>query len=132
MGEGGGEPSVLGGLADTASTMFTGTPTADTQKKIKSTLMAIRKVAREKGANELAIQRQIAQQSGYDENQMKTIFNFPEFETKGQATPSANRTNETIPANVASRISPAPAAPVKGQPQTRTLKSGKKVTVEME
>lgn len=128
----GGDPSILGGLADTASTMFTGTPTADTQKKIKSTLMAIRKVAREKGANELAIQRQIAQQSGYDENQMKTIFNFPEFETKGQATPSANRTNETIPANVASRISPAPAAPVKGQPQIRTLKSGKKVTVEME
>lgn len=128
----GGDPSILGGLADTASTMFTGTPTADTQKKIKSTLMAIRKVAREKGANELAIQRQIAQQSGYDENQMKTIFNFPEFETKGQATPSANRTNETIPANVASRISTAPAAPVKGQPQIRTLKSGKKVTVEME
>jgi hypothetical protein len=128
----GGDPSILGGLADTASTMFTGTPTADTQRKIKSTLTAIRKVAIEKGQGELAIQKQIAQQSGYDENQMKVIFTFPEFEGKGKTAPSPNRTNETIPANVASRISPAPAAPVKGQPQTRTLKSGKKVTVEME
>ena len=122
----GGDPSILGGLADTASTMFTGTPTADTQRKIKSTLMAIRKVAREKGASELDIQRQIAQQSGYDENQMKTIFNFPEFEKKAGGTQPI--TNETIPENLA----PKTTAPVKGQPQTRTLKSGKKVTVEME
>lgn len=129
----GGDPSILGGLADTASTMFTGTPTADTQRKIKSTLLAIRKVAREKGASEIDIQKQIAQQSGYDDKQMKVIFNFPEFETKGKSPVSeAGRTNETIPANVASRISQTPAAPVKGQPQTRTLKSGKKVTVEME
>lgn len=129
----GGDPSILGGLADTASTMFTGTPTADTQRKIKSTLLAIRKVAREKGASEIDIQKQIAQQSGYDDKQMKIIFNFPEFETKGKSPVSeAGRTNETIPANVASRISQTPAAPVKGQPQTRTLKSGKKVTVEME
>jgi hypothetical protein len=146
----GGDPSILGGLADTASTMFTGTPTADTQKKIKATLMAIRKVAREKGLSELSIQRQIAQQSGYDENQMKTIFNFPEFEVKGKApAPEAMRTNETISPEVASRITqvpaPAPAAaapkaaapkapapPKKGQKQTRTLKSGKTVTVETE
>ena len=145
----GGDPSILGGLADTASTMFTGTPTADTQKKIKATLMAIRKVAREKGLSELSIQRQIAQQSGYDENQMKTIFNFPEFEVKGKApAPEAARTNETISPEVASRITqiptPAPAAapkaaapkaaapPKKGQKQTRTLKSGKTVTVETE
>lgn len=122
----GGDPSILGGLADTASTMFTGTPTADTQRKIKSTLMAIRKVAKEKGASELAIQRQIAQQSGYGEDQMKVIFNFPEFEKKAGGTQPI--TNETIPENLA----PKTTAPVKGQPQTRTLKSGKKVTVEME
>ena len=155
----GGDPSILGGLADTASTMFTGTPTADTQKKIKATLMAIRKVAREKGLSELSIQRQIAQQSGYDENQMKTIFNFPEFEVKGKApAPEAARTNETISPEVASRITQvpiptpaatpkaaapaaapkaaapakAPAPPKKGQKQTRTLKSGKTVTVEVD
>jgi hypothetical protein len=135
----GGDPSILGGLADTASTMFTGTPTADTQRKIKSTLMAIRKVAREKGASELDIQRQIAQQSGYDENQMKTIFNFPEFETKGKTAPEVARTNETIPSAVEARITQVPtpstkpqAAPKKGQKQTRTLKSGKTVTVETE
>jgi hypothetical protein len=126
----GGDPSILGGLADTASTMFTGTPTADTQRKIKSTLMAIRKVAREKGSSELAIQRQIAEQSGYDEKQMKTIFNFPEFEIKGKsAAPETSRTNETIPSAVADRITQPPA---KGKTQTRTLKSGKTVTVETE
>lgn len=126
----GGDPSILGGLADTASTMFTGTPTADTQRKIKSTLMAIRKVAREKGSSELAIQRQIAEQSGYDEKQMKTIFNFPEFEIKGKAaSPEASRTNETIPSAVADRITQPPA---KGKTQTRTLKSGKTVIVETE
>lgn len=122
----GGDPSILGGLADTASTMFTGTPTADTQRKIKSTLLAIRKVAREKGASEIDIQKQIAQQSGYDDKQMKVIFNFPEFEKKAGGTQPI--TNETIPENLA----PKTTAPVKGQPQTRTLKSGKKVTVEME
>jgi hypothetical protein len=122
----GGDPSILGGLADTASTMFTGTPTADTQRKIKSTLMAIRKVAKEKGASELAIQRQIAQQSGYDENQMKVIFTFPEFEKKAGGTQPI--TNETIPENLA----PKTTAPVKGQKQTRKLKSGKTVTVETE
>jgi hypothetical protein len=123
----GGDPSILGGLADTASTMFTGTPTADTQKKIKSTLTAIRKVAREKGQSELAIQRQIAEQSGYDEGQMKVIFNFPEFEKKAGGTQPV--TNETIPSAVANRITQPPA---KGQKQTRTLKSGKTVTVETE
>jgi len=144
----GGDPSILGGLADTASTMFTGTPTEDTQKKIKSTLMAIRKVAKEKGAAELSIQRQIAEQSGYDEKQMRTIFNFPEFEVKGKTpAPEAMRTNETIPSSVATTITQvpapkttapkapaakAPAAPKKGQKQTRTLKSGKTVIVETE
>jgi hypothetical protein len=109
----GGDPSIIGGLMDTASTMFTGTPTTDTQKKIKSTLTAIRKVAREKGQSELGIQRQIAEQSGYDEGQMKVIFNFPEFEKKSGG---ATQTQE----------------PAKGQMQTRTLKSGKTVTVETE
>jgi hypothetical protein len=123
----GGDPSILGGLADTASTMFTGTPTADTQKKIKSTLTAIRKVAREKGQSELAIQRQIAEQSGYDEGQMKVIFNFPEFEKKAGGTQPV--TNETIPSAVANRITQPPA---KGQKQTRTLKSGKTVIEETE
>jgi hypothetical protein len=101
--------------------------------------MAIRKVAREKGASELDIQKQIAQQSGYDEGQMKVIFNFPEFETKGKTAPEAGRTNETISPAVEARITQVPtpstkpqAAPKKGQKQTRTLKSGKTVTVETE
>lgn len=106
----GGDPSIIGGLLDTASTMFTGTPTVDTQNKIKSTLIAIRKVAKDKAQSELSVQRQIAEQSGYDENQMKVIFNFPEFDKKSSKS----------------------APTTKGSAQTRTLKSGKVVTVEVE
>jgi hypothetical protein len=45
----GGDPSILGGLLDTTSTMFTGTPSVDTQLKIKKTLQAMRSVALKKG-----------------------------------------------------------------------------------
>ena len=128
----GGDPSILGGAIDWASTKITATPSADTQNRMKATLTAINKLARQKGQAELDVQRKIATRSGFDQQDVDLIFDIPEFRSKGKAASAAPRTNETIPANVASRISPAPAAPVKGQPQTRTLKSGKKVTVEME
>ena len=91
----------------------------------------MRKLAIKKGQDELGVQRRIATRAGFSQEDIADIFDIPAFRAKGTA-PSATRTNETIPANVASRISQTPAAPVKGQPQTRTLKSGKKVTVEME
>ncbi len=49
----GGDPSILGQLADVTSTAFTGTPTVDTQKKIEATVKAIRKVALQKGRAEI-------------------------------------------------------------------------------
>ena len=137
----GGDPSLIGGFFDTTSTLFTGTPTVDTQKKIESTLRAIRKVAKEKANAELTTQRKIAVQSGFNADQMGVIFDFPAL-GKSAAPTEAPRTNETIPSDVGARVGggqpaakapdKAPAAPKKGQKQTRTLKSGKVVTVEQE
>jgi hypothetical protein len=82
----GGDPSILGGLADTASTLFTGTPTLDTQNKIKSTLQAIKKVATNKANAEIDRQRKIALRSpGYDAAAVNAALDFPEF----QAAPAA-------------------------------------------
>lgn len=133
----GGDPSLIGGFFDTTSTLFTGTPTIDTQKKIESTLRAIRKVAKEKANAELTTQRKIAVQSGFNADQMSVIFDFPTL-GKSAAPTEAPRTNETIPSDVGARVggaqppAKAPAAPKKGQKQTITLKSGKVLTVEQE
>lgn len=99
----GADPSLLGGTADYLSTFFTSTPTADTQKKLLSTLKAIRTVAAKKAREEISNQKNIATRSGYNEEDVKLIFNFPEFE---QTKPSGA-----------------------GKSRTVTLKSGKTVTV---
>jgi len=79
----GGDPSILGGLFDAASTMFTGTPSIDTQKKIQSTLKAIRKVAVNKANSELAVQRKLGKRAGYTDEDMADAFDFPEFKGTG-------------------------------------------------
>jgi hypothetical protein len=109
----GGDPSLIGGFFDATSTLFTGTPSVDTQRKIESTLKAIRKVARNKANAELEVQKGIAEESGFNSQQMQKIFNFPTINMGGKA-----------PAT--------PAAPAAGKSQTRTLKSGKTVIVEQE
>lgn len=100
----GADPSLLGGTADYLSTFFTSTPTADTQKKLLSTLKAIRTVAAKKAREEIANQKKIATRAGYTEDDTALIFNFPEFE-QGKAGGGA------------------------GKSRTVTLKSGKTVTV---
>jgi hypothetical protein len=76
----GGDPSLLGGLADTASKLFTGTPTLDTQNKIKKTLQAIKTVATNKANAEIDRQRKIALRSpGYDAAAVNAALDFPEF-----------------------------------------------------
>lgn len=76
----GADPSLLGGTADYLSSLFTSTPTLDTQKKIKSTLEAIRKVAVRKANDEVNTQRAIALGTpGYDEAAVKRALNFPEL-----------------------------------------------------
>lgn len=101
----GADPSILGGTADYISGLFSGTPTADTQKKIRDTLLAIKKVAAKKANDELAQQRKLATRSGYTPEDIDAALNFPEFSAPAVSIP-------------------------KGKTVTRTLKSGKVVTVE--
>jgi hypothetical protein len=76
----GGDPSILGGLFDAASRLFFGTPTPDTQKKIRDTLTAIRTVAAKKAQAEVDAQRKIALRSpGYDPQAVNTALDFPEL-----------------------------------------------------
>jgi hypothetical protein len=82
----GGDPSLLGGLFDATSVLFTGTPSLDTQNKIKSTLKAIRKVARTKANSELTVQRRLGKRAGYTDEDMTDAFDFPEF--KGPSAPA--------------------------------------------
>lgn len=100
----GADPSLIGGTADYLSTLFTSTPTADTQKKLLSTLKAIRTVAAKKAKEEIANQKKIATRAGFTEDDTALIFNFPEFDS-GAAPSTGKKTT------------------------TKTLKSGKVVTI---
>ncbi len=85
----GGDPSLFGKLLDTTSTLFTGTPTLETQNLIKNTLQAIRKVSTNKANREIEVQRQIAYSTpGYDKARVDLATRFPELEapTTGGAT----------------------------------------------
>lgn len=85
----GADPSLLGGTADYLSTLFSSTPTADTQKKIRSTLEAIRAVARKQAAGEVEQQRKIALRSpGYNAEAVNEALMFPELQG-GAAAPAA-------------------------------------------
>jgi hypothetical protein len=140
--EAGGDPSLAGQILDTTSVLFTGTPSVATQRNIEATLKAMRKLAIKKGQDELNVQRRIATRAGFSQDDIADIFDIPAFRSKGGS--EAGRTNETIPPAIESRITqvaPPTAAPkaataikppAKGQKQTRTLKSGKTVTVETE
>jgi hypothetical protein len=92
----GADPSILGGLYDRASTLFTGTPSPDTQAKIESTLKIIRKVALKKANDELAVQRKLGKRAGYTDEDMADAFDFPEFKGAGTQQ-SGNR--KAVPFN---------------------------------
>ena len=87
----GADPSLLGGTADYLSSLFTSTPTTDTQNKIKVTLEAIRKVAANKARTEVEQQRAIAIASpGYDPTAVTRALTFPELAPRAAApAPSA-------------------------------------------
>jgi hypothetical protein len=83
----GGDPSIFGKIIDTTSTLFTSTPSIDTQQKIKDTIKAIRKVARKKGRDEIEVQRNIAFRSGFNKDDFEAASDIPEFRsTKGKKT----------------------------------------------
>jgi hypothetical protein len=99
----GADPSLLGGTADYLARLFTSTPTLDTQEKIKKTLLAIKKVSTNKAKTEIEAQRKIAYSNpGYEKARVDQALDFPEFVGAGGAEKKTN---------------------------TRTLKSGKVVTV---
>lgn len=76
----GADPSLLGGTADTISKLFSGTPTLDTQEKMKKTLQAIRTVAARKATDEIDRQAKIAgNQPGYTPKIISEALDFPEF-----------------------------------------------------
>lgn len=76
----GGDPSLLGGFFDATSRLFSGVPTADTQRKIEATLNAIRTVAAKKARDEVNVQRDIALASpGYDAAAVNRALAFPEL-----------------------------------------------------
>ena len=99
----GADPSLLGGTADYLSTLFTSTPSRDTQTKMLNTLKAIRTVAAKKAKDEIDNQKKIATRAGFTQADTDLIFNFPEFEQR--------------------------AGGGGGKTTTRTLKSGKTVTI---
>ena len=88
----GGDPSVLGGLVDLTSTAFTGTPSLDTQNKIKNTINAIRKVALKKGRDEIEAQRNIATRSGFNSEDFSAASDIPEFRPRSKKAPTETKT----------------------------------------
>lgn len=86
----GADPSLLGGAADVISTAFTGTPSEDTQKKIRSTLRAIMTVARKQAKNEVDQQRKIALRSpGFNAEAVNEALTFPQLQGDAAPQPSA-------------------------------------------
>ena len=81
----GADPSLLGGTADYLSKLVSGTPTLDTQKQIKNTLIAIRKVSLKKGREELDAQRAFAKRAGFDDADFAAATDIPEFRPKPES-----------------------------------------------
>jgi hypothetical protein len=85
----GGDPSLYGRLVDTTSTLFTGTPTLETQKNIQNTLKALQTVAKKKANDEIGVQVRLGVESKIgSENQLKQAFDFPELRDGGAGVPS--------------------------------------------
>jgi hypothetical protein len=95
----GADPSLLGGTTDYLSTLFTSTPSKDTQTKMLSTLKAIRTVAAKKAKEELTTQKKIATRAGYTQDDTDLIFNFPEFETRAPSGGGGGKTRTIITKN---------------------------------
>lgn len=97
----GADPALIGGAADYLSTLASSTPTRDTMEKMQKAMQTIKKVNTNKANAELERQRKIAIAAGYPVEAVNMALSFPELAT----APEGKKTN------------------------TRTLKSGKVVTV---
>ena len=97
----GADPALVGGAADYLSTLATSTPTKDTMEKMQKAMQTIKKVNTNKANAELERQRKIAIAAGYPTEAVNMALSFPEL----SAAPAGKKTS------------------------TRTLASGKVVTV---
>lgn len=75
----GADPSLIGGSADYISTLFTSTPTLETQKSVQKTLQAIKTVAAKKARDEIERQRRLGERAGYKPDDISAALDFPEF-----------------------------------------------------
>jgi len=126
----GADPGLLGGTADYLSTLFTSTPTKDTQTKIKKTLQAIRKVAATKGIAEIEQQRDVAARAGFNAEDFRAASRVPEFSEPAYPDIAGGKQPAAAAKPPAGKTPPAKQGAKK--PQTRKLKSGKVVTIEQE
>ena len=107
----GADPALLGGTADYISTLFSSTPTIDTQNKIKRTLQAIKKVSTDKANAEIESQRKIAlRNKGYDPVAVDEALSFPEFRAAPAAAAGGGTLAEQAAAVLKARQSARPTA----------------------
>jgi len=78
----GTDPSITGGTIDIISKAITSTPSIKTQNQLRDALRIVRKEAVQKARDELNVQRRIANRAGFKEDDIKLVFEFPEFEPK--------------------------------------------------
>jgi len=76
----GGDPSLFGKLGDTVSVWTTGTPMIETQMNMKRTVEAIKKVAKQKGKAEIEVQRALARDAKFSDDQIAKALKFDQFE----------------------------------------------------
>lgn len=86
----GADPSMIGGIVDATSTLFTGTPSADTQKKMLKTLEIAKNVAANKGQMALNRMKKVGEMSGIKKDQLDTLLTFPEFDDKSNNSASSD------------------------------------------
>lgn len=86
----GADPSMIGGIVDATSTLFTGTPSIDTQKKMLKTLEIAKNVAANKGQTALTRMKKVGEMSGIKKDQLDTLLTFPEFDDKSNNSASSD------------------------------------------
>lgn len=102
----GADPSLIGGATDVISTAFTSTPSVDTQKKLRETLLAIKSVAQSKANAEIKQQRKIAlRQPGYDVAAVNDALTFEELTRSAPTGSSAQSVADQARAELARRQS---------------------------
>jgi hypothetical protein len=92
----GGDPSFVGSISDIASRLGTGTPTADTTRKLRALAVLLKKKNEALEKNEIAQLQATARVSGlYTEDQIKQVFTL-RGESKGKTRTTAGGISYTV------------------------------------